>query len=152
MSLELVRMNTNVPYLALLNTKESLTVTTGPSSGHSESWYCPQSSHPARKQTAYRKVDGKHFCKKHQEPNTKSSTKQNHTYKGRSLFILLKRTCIIEHQVDSWHLCRWDNTLWSILSEDNCWNYLSKENNCLTSTVNTLLKDGIILQIKCHKI
>lgn len=32
---------------ARLRTNESFTVTTGPSSGHSESWYCPQSSHPA---------------------------------------------------------------------------------------------------------
>lgn len=36
-----------VTHLALLNTKESLTMTTGPSSGHSESWYWLQSSHPA---------------------------------------------------------------------------------------------------------
>lgn len=36
-----------VTYLALLSTKESLTMTTGPSSGHSESWYWLQSSHPA---------------------------------------------------------------------------------------------------------
>jgi len=32
---------------ARLKTNESFTVTTGPSSGHSESWFCPQSSHPA---------------------------------------------------------------------------------------------------------
>lgn len=37
---------------ALLNTKESLTVTTGPSSGHSESWYWLQSSHPANRRPA----------------------------------------------------------------------------------------------------
>lgn len=114
MGVGLVRTNTNVPYLALLNTKESLTVTTGPSSGHSESWYCPQSSHPARKQTEYRKVDGKQSVR--QLPSPFKSQIQNlalgkiHTYRGRCLFILLKRTCIIEHQVDSWHLCRWDNT------------------------------------------
>lgn len=33
-------------YRARLRTKESWTVTSGPSSGHSESWYWPQSSHP----------------------------------------------------------------------------------------------------------
>lgn len=91
MGVGLVRTNTNVPYLALLNTKESLTVTTGPSSGHSESWYCPQSSHPARKQTVYRKVDEKHFRKTatfFQEPNTKSSTRQN-TYIQRQMFVYI---------------------------------------------------------------
>lgn len=41
-----------VTHLALLNTKESLTMTTGPSSGHSESWYWLQSSHPADRQPA----------------------------------------------------------------------------------------------------
>lgn len=83
----LVRTNTNISYLALLNTKESLTVTTGPSSGHSESWYCPQSSHPARNQTG--KVGGKHFCKTVSSLfQEKPSTRQN-TYVERQMFIYI---------------------------------------------------------------
>lgn len=75
---------------------------------------------------------------------------KRHAYEGRGLSILLKRTCVIEHQVDSWHLCRWDNTLWSVESEDNCLDFLSNENNCLTFTVKILPKDGINVQMKCH--